>query len=240
MKPIDTKNSIKINSRFTGSKETRTYKYNGKTITDHHYGIDLTGGTKLISIGEGKVIEVVNKGVNGGTSCKVRIQTKDYRLSYVHLKSGSAKVKVGDYVFVGQEIGTMGDTGKATNVHLHLQIDKGNDKTAIDPYDYVFGDKILQPLEKYSKGLYEVKSPRYVRTGAGVEYNIKKVKELTKDGQKHCVNSNPNAYAQYKKGTKFDVLEIIKSKNNSIWGKSPSGYICIESSKGTNYCTKIK
>lgn len=97
-----------------------------------------------------------------------------------------------------------------------------------------------QTIDKYSKGTYEVLSPRYVRTGAGTEHSIKKVKELTKDGQKNVINTKPTANAQYKKGTKFTALEVVYAKNKSIWAKTPSGYVCLESSKGTVYCKKSK
>lgn len=88
------------------------------------------------------------------------------------------------------------------------------------------------------KGDYKVISPRYVRVGAGTEYRIKKVSELTKDGQKHCVNTKKTAQAQYKSGTIFTNLMTVKAKNGSIWAKTPSGYVCLISSKGTMYCSK--
>ena len=52
MKPIETDN-IKITSAFTGKYKTRTYKINGKMITDHHYGVDLVGGTKILATANG-------------------------------------------------------------------------------------------------------------------------------------------------------------------------------------------
>lgn len=102
---------------------------------------------------------------------------------------------------------------------------------------------IYQPIEFEEdlpiKGDYKVISPRYVRTGAGTEYSIKKVKDLTKDGQNHCVDKRPNAKAQYKSGTIFTNQKSVKASNGSIWAKTPSGYVCLISSKGTMYCSKI-
>lgn len=86
---------------------------------------------------------------------------------------------------------------------------------------------------------YEVISPRYVRVGAGTEYRIKKVSELTKDGQKHCTNTKKTAKAQYKSGTIFTNQKTVKATNGSIWAKTPSGYVCLVSSKGTIYCKKV-
>lgn len=88
-------------------------------------------------------------------------------------------------------------------------------------------------------GDYKVISARYVRYGAGTEFKIKKVKELTLDGQRHCTNKNKNANAQYQNGTIFTNLKTIRATNGSIWAKTPSGYVCLISSKGTVYCTKI-
>jgi surface antigen len=89
------------------------------------------------------------------------------------------------------------------------------------------------------KGDYKVISPRYVRTGAGTEYPIKKVKDLTKDGQKNCTSTNKNAKAQYKSGTIFTNQKSVKASNGSIWAKTPSGYVCLSSHTGTMYCSKI-
>lgn len=92
------------------------------------------------------------------------------------------------------------------------------------------------PIDKCN---YKVISPRYVRVGPGTEYRIKKVSELTKDGQKHCTNSKKTANAQYKSDTIFTNQKTVKAKNGSIWAKTPSGYVCLISSKGTMYCSKV-
>ena len=114
-------------------------------------------------------------------------------------------------------------------------------KTLTKKNGYVYSDyKLLgfiYPNIEYKKPTtYVVESPRYVRKGAGTEFDIKKVKELTKDGQKNCVNTKPEDKAQYKKGTKFTVKKMIKAKNGSYWAETPSGYVCIQSSKGKMYC----
>lgn len=114
--------------------------------------------------------------------------------------------------------------------------------------DYKVQGYIYSPIEfeqektidKYTKGTYEVISPRYVRTGAGTEYSIKKVKDISADGKKHVVKTSSKADAQYKKGTRFTVYETKYSKNYAIWGRSPSGWICLESHSGTAYCKKVK
>ena len=205
-------------------------------VRKFHHGIDVVGGSDILATANGKVVKVVNKGKKGGTMCIIRIQHKDYQSAYYHNKSGSAKVKVGDYVNQGDFIAITGDTGGATGVHLHFQIDKGSNASSIDPTDYVKGKKELDGLLSLSLGNYIVISPRYVRYGAGTNYGIKKVKELTKDGQKHCVNQKENANAQYKKGTVFSVKEFKYAKNGAIWACTPSGWVCVQSHKGEAYC----
>ena len=231
MYPIKTNKLV-----MTSGYGRRTYTIDGKKVTDFHNGIDLVGGDDIVAIADGIVTKVVNKGCKGGTMCLIRIKHKIYQTAYYHIKSGSAKVKVGDYVKKGTVIAKVGSTGKVTGKHLHYQIDKGSNSTSINPYEYVFGDKELSGI---STGNWQVESPRYVRTGAGTEYRIKQVRELTPDGQNHAVDKNPTAKAQYEKGTIFTVRSIEKVRNNSIWGVSPSGYICLISSTGKEYCKKL-
>ena len=41
---------------------------------------------------------------------------------YAHLKQGSARVRVGDRVVSGQDIGLVGDSGNSDEPHLHIQV----------------------------------------------------------------------------------------------------------------------
>lgn len=230
MYPIETKKLV-----MTSGYGKRTYTIDGRKVTDFHHGIDLVGGEPVIATADGIVVKVVNKGKKGGTMCQIRIQHADFQSAYYHVKSGSIKYKVGDYVSKGSQIATIGNTGKVTGTHLHYQIDEGSNSTSINPYDYVFGDLNLSGL---SLGNWEIISPRYVRTGAGTEYRIKHVFELTTDGQLHCVDKHKNAKAQYEKGTIFTAKKIVVAKNGSIWCETPSGFVCLISSTGKKYCKK--
>ena len=230
MIPLKLTSKLKITSKYGNRIHPITKK---KTF---HHGVDLTGGSEILATANGKVVQVVNKGKKGGTMCKIRIQHKDYQSAYYHNKSGSSQVRVGDYVNEGQFIAITGDTGEATGVHLHFQIDKGSNATSIDPTEYAKGNKELDGLLDMKKGNYIVVSPRYIRYGAGTDYGIKQVKELTIDGQRHCVNQKPNAKAQYKKGTPFTVNLLKYASNGAVWGLSPSGWLCLRSHKGEYYC----
>jgi hypothetical protein len=91
--------------------------------------------------------------------------------------------------------------------------------------------------KQYTNGEYITLTELNVRTGPGTNYRQKKVKELTKDGQKNATSKNKNAYAVYKKGTEFTAIKIINNKD-STWAKTPSGYVCIKLKKEI-YCKKI-
>ena len=101
-----------------------------------------------------------------------------------------------------------------------------------------FTKKDTTKKEKYTPGEYITLEPMNVRTGPGVNYKQKIVKDLTKDGQKNATSKNKNAKAVYKKGTEFTAIKIIKEGNN-YWAKTPSGYVCIKQNK-EEYCKKIK
>ena len=104
--------------------------------------------------------------------------------------------------------------------------------------NYKFRGCIINPAietNKYITGTYESQYNMYVRTGAGTNYRIKDVKELSQDGQKHSLNKTGPAI--YKKGTRFTAKEIIKT-DSGYWAKTPSGYVCIELN-GKKYCVKV-
>lgn len=109
---------------------------------------------------------------------------------------------------------------------------------------YTFQGFIYQPVEfttqsnvSYTLGYYKTKNTVNVRSGPGTNYRIKKVSELTTDGKKHATSKKSTDYAIYKKNTLLKITSIISGANKSIWGKSPSGYVCLKDKNGT-YCTK--
>lgn len=224
----------------------RTYTYQGKKVSDFHSGIDLIANPRdnnaeIVAFDDGTVTAVQKTGAQYGTACYVRISHGNgwYTL-YYHLKSGSIVVNKGDKVKRGQKIGIIGTTGVSTGVHLHFQIDKGSNSSAVNPYDYVFNGKELpKPTptpSSFTTGNYKCNGSMNVRSGAGTNYAIKKVSQLTADGKKHATSTNPNANAVYKAGTIFTAQQIINQ--NGVWAKTPSGYVCIKGASGTVYCTK--
>ncbi|MBR3116524.1 MAG: M23 family metallopeptidase [Bacilli bacterium] len=232
MYPIKTKKLV-----MTSGYGKRTYTLNGKKVSDFHHGIDLVGGTDILATADGVVTKTVKVGKKGGTMCQIRIRHKDYETAYYHLKSGSIKVNVGDTVKQGQVIAEMGDTGKVTGKHLHYQIDRGSNLTSIDPYDYVFNDKVITGI---TTGLYKVSARAMaIRSGAGTEYRIKKIKEVSTYAKNHATSQKATADTFLKVGTEVDILELKNGKNNSIWGRTYSGWICLYSHLFKEYCKRI-
>lgn len=221
---------------------TSDYKTRNKKRPGHN-GIDLTSMNKshtgltldyIVAIDDGVVLNVSYDSVSGHyVFIKHLSNLKSF---YCHMKKGSIQVKKGQQVKAGDVIGYMGKTGCATGAHLHIGVRTVDNKHQ-DPLPYLQGTK---SLVAYTKGTYEVVDPRYVRTGPGTEYAIKKVKDLTADGKKNATSKKPNDKAQYKKGTIFTAREIVLSKNGAVWSKTPSGYVCLESAKGKSYCKKVK
>ena len=52
----------------------------------------------------------------------IMIRAGDIFVLLYHLKQGSAKVRKGDSVRVGQQIGEVGNSGSSIQPHLHLQV----------------------------------------------------------------------------------------------------------------------
>lgn len=227
-------------SRILDGKNQITQKYK-KGV---HNGIDLvkykSQTCNILAHSDGIIVEVVkncNKtystGHSYGNYVKIKHGNGMYTL-YAHLQYGSVSVKVGQRVKQGQVIGYMGNTGHSNGAHLHFEVRNIND-IRIDPTPYINADL----TGGFEKGLYQLTAKKYVRTGPGTSYSIKKVKDLTKDGQKNATSTKPNALAEYKVGTKFTALEITLADNTGLWARTPSGYICVESKSNTSYVKKL-
>ena len=222
-------NEYYITSNFGYRKDPKT----GKIL--FHNGTDYgTHGKKWSEYAlEDGIVEAAYKDNSGAKVVRIRYDRLGYRCTHGHLDT--IKVKVGDKVNHSTVIGTTGKTGYATGVHLHLGVQKIGSSTWINPESIDYEEKPTP-----TKNNYQCLGNMYVRYGAGLNYGIKRVKELTEDGRKHCTTPDrPSADAIYKSGTIFTALEIINTSKYGIWGKSPSGYICIKGSSGREYCKKV-
>ena len=103
-----------------------------------HEGIDISGtgyGSPIYAANNGVVLESTFNGMNG---YYVIIDHRNgYQTIYAHM--ATLQVSKGQNVTMGQKIGTMGNSGFATGVHLHFGIHRGR----------VFGGTALNPLSFY-------------------------------------------------------------------------------------------
>lgn len=84
-----------------------------------------------------------------------------------------------------------------------------------------------KPSVRFDAGsVYTLTTNVNVRTGAGTNYAIKKVRDLTADGKKNCTSTNSADNAVLKTGTRVTALEVIYV-GSDIWLRIPSGYICV-------------
>lgn len=101
-----------------------------------HQGVDLSGsrGEPIYAAGSGKVVEVRNSFFGYGREVVVD-HGFGYKTRYAHLHR--MFVKVGDQVHRGDQIATMGNTGKSKGVHLH--------------YEVIYRDRRVNPLNYYNQ-----------------------------------------------------------------------------------------
>lgn len=72
-----------------------------------------------------------------GNSVTLKLASGQY-VYYAHLKLGSIKVKEGDQVKKGQQIGVIGNSGNTATPHLHMQITDGPGPFGSNSLPYVF------------------------------------------------------------------------------------------------------
>ncbi|CAN5147495.1 hypothetical protein BH09ACT3_BH09ACT3_11440 [soil metagenome] len=92
-----------------------------------HLGVDLgaPAGSPIVAIAAGRVIETDNPGYSSlGVHATIEhvIDGQVIVTRYAHMTSGSLTVQVGDVVYPGQPVGTVGQTGVATHPHLHFEL----------------------------------------------------------------------------------------------------------------------
>ncbi len=90
-----------------------------------HQGQDLFApcGTPTVAVMSAKVVyNGFQKAAGNYVVLRSKLVKRDY--VYMHLQSPSLLPK-GSFVTMGQEVGLIGDTGRATGCHLHFEIWKG-------------------------------------------------------------------------------------------------------------------
>ncbi|WP_106766781.1 M23 family metallopeptidase [Paenibacillus faecalis] len=120
-----------ISKRLTSNFGYRYDPFNGRSA--YHAGIDIAGerGDPVFAAGSGTVTTAEQSGARG--LYIVVSHPNGLETWYLHLDS--LAVQVGDHVEQGEQIGSLGSTGRSTGPHLHFQVVK-NDQT-VNPLPYI-------------------------------------------------------------------------------------------------------
>jgi len=105
-----------------------------------HSGVDFTlgGDIPILSTTDGVVIGTAKTSYGDGYGTYVKIQDEggDIHL-YAHMREDPGPlVKVGDYVYGGDQLGIMGSTGESTGQHLHYEIRDGDTGEILNPHAF--------------------------------------------------------------------------------------------------------
>ena len=123
---------VKYISSFFGYRPDPIYK-----VEKFHSGFDFSAtlGTETYATGDGVVADVERNEWGYGNMVIID-HGYGYKTRYAHLQK--AAVRKGQKVKRGQKIGTIGDSGKTTGVHLHYEVLKND--VQIDPINFFYND----------------------------------------------------------------------------------------------------
>ena len=106
-----------------------------------HRGVDLTpgAGAEVHAVAAGTVRIATEAGADYGVTVLIDhvIDGQLVSTRYGHMQYGSLSVVQGDTVAAGEVIGKVGQTGKATGPHLHLEVLLGG-TTHVDPMPWLY------------------------------------------------------------------------------------------------------
>ena len=90
-----------------------------------HNGVDMVdrAGTPIVAPEAGEVLEArQSTAAGGGFGWYVKLKGDKGEHIFAHMIANSFRVKKGDKVAQGQQLGQMGTTGASTGVHLHWEV----------------------------------------------------------------------------------------------------------------------
>jgi len=238
--------------------DTENDRYDSAYYTGHS-GLDFTGnrGDKIYAAHAGKVWigqQPAGKWPDGSsygaTTYVVIIRGNGIEESYCHMDA--TLVTSGQRVAAGQQIGTMGDKGKAHGVHLHYHAYRSG--KGLDAYAALMGWYDADPdglMQSWSVSTPAAATKTAMPTGGGSVPD----KEQYYPVAGGWPNFTPGEYEplcplacfdkpdgtqigkrQFDKGERCVVNEIITAGVTGIWGRTNWGYVklCLTSSGGTH------
>lgn len=219
-------------------KITSSYGYRGAITTSEgitstfHDGVDYgTYGKKIAqyAIEDGEILSCGTDWAFGRAKY-VWIKYPRLGVKMLHYHLDSISVKKGQAVNANTIIGYTGETGMVTGIHLHLGLKLLSGGGYIDPEKWFYENYKESEPAKYKTGDYRVTdaSLLHVRTSPGTSYRKKKYSEFTKNAR-----SKIYELVRYKADGYVMMLEFTVYEVKGNWGRTPSGWVCLD------YCTKI-
>jgi murein DD-endopeptidase MepM/ murein hydrolase activator NlpD len=116
----------------------RDARFGAKRKGHRHQGQDLSAptGTPVVAPHAGVVEAVQYQARGAGNYVVLDSDGEDYDFVFMHLRTGSTQVVVGQHVRTGERIAAVGSTGESSGPHLHFEIWLGGwyiGGQAIDP-----------------------------------------------------------------------------------------------------------
>lgn len=139
--------------------EGNTFKGNGLKLDDYQcFGMPVFPAAEGVvdSVAEGIPDNSpgdINTHQNWGNSIVIKHAPSLYS-KYSHLKSGTIRVKTGDYVFTNSEMAQVGNSGRSPEPHLHFQF-QAEPNAAAATIDYPFGYYLLDKNGNLSLRAYD-------------------------------------------------------------------------------------
>jgi murein DD-endopeptidase MepM/ murein hydrolase activator NlpD len=102
----------------------RDARFGAKRKGHRHQGQDLPAalGTPVVAPHAGTVEAVDFQAKAAGNYVVLDSDGEDYDFVFMHLRTGSIRVVVGQHVRAGQPLGEVGSTGESTGPHLHFEV----------------------------------------------------------------------------------------------------------------------
>lgn len=224
------KNAVYITSPFGYRKSFGT---SAGATSSFHNGVDYGTNRRKIpqyAIEDGYIYSCGCDYAYGGAKF-VWVVYPRLGVKMLHYHLDTITVKAGQKVTGKTKLGTTGMSGRATGIHLHLGLKRLSGGDYIDPEKW-YKNEYTAPAakKKYRTGNYKVTKATVlnVRKGAGTKYAKKTFSQLTKDAQSKILRLSGEKCNGYVKG-----LTCTVSKIKGSWGKTPSGWICLD------YCERI-
>lgn len=111
-------NGWPVRGVLSSSFGMRTSPFTGTPVFHHGMDIVAQAGTVVVATGPGTVVKSQFEALYGNVV--VLDHGAGHRTVYAHLSA--RKVKEGDFVERGEELGRVGSTGRATGPHLHYEV----------------------------------------------------------------------------------------------------------------------